>query len=562
MELGDGFGGRGLYGIGNRDEAGKLAVGAQEHDRLALFAPRLCGLGKRRRGDTEAFHEPRIAERRHAPANASLDALTGDGLEALDLGRLQTALLSAAQNRRRKRMLAASLQGGCKAQHLVGLEARRYLDPGQRRLAFGQRPGLVDDDGIDQSEPLERRGIAHQHAGMRAAPGGDHDGDRRGKPERAWAGDDEHADGGDERVSELRRRSEQEPDDEGEHRHGDHGRHEIARHGIGETLDRRAGALRGGDHGHDLGKRRLLPGAIDAHVEAAGAVERAAGDAVAGRLLHRNRLAGQQGLIDGASALDDDAVDGDLVAWPDPQHVAGLDRGERHGLGLAILQHTQRRLGREVEQSADGAAGLLPGAELEHLAEQHERHDDGGGLVIDRDEPMGVAHGVGEQPRRDRGDQAVEKGSPGAEPDQGEHVEPARADRGEPAYEKRPAAPQHRRGGQRELEPLLRRRRQEGQQIAPEDVGAHVERHEGERERHGHLKPAGEIDELGVRHVDGERAHGLERHAANRAGSRLLPHDFRMHRAGVERALRQRLRLSGLGQITRRVARELDAAAV
>ena len=114
------------------------------------------------------------------------------------------------------------------------------------------------------------------------------------------------------------------------------------------------------------------------------------------RLLHRDRLAGEHGLIHGAAAFDHRAVDGDLVAGAHPQDVADLDLGQRHGLGLAVFQHAKRRLGREIEKRADGAAGLLAGAQLEHLAEQHQRHDDGGSLEIDRDEAVRVVHGGGE----------------------------------------------------------------------------------------------------------------------------------------------------------------------
>ena len=99
----------------------------------------------------------------------------------------------------------------------------------------------------------------------------------------------------------------------------DHRRHEIAGHRIGEGLNRRARALRLGDHGDDLRQRGLGAGAVDAHVEAAGAVQRAAGDAVACGLLDRHRLAGQHRFIDRASAFDHRAVDRHLVAGADAQ---------------------------------------------------------------------------------------------------------------------------------------------------------------------------------------------------------------------------------------------------
>src|SRR6185369_13257191 len=54
--------------------------------------------------------------------------------------------------------------------------------------------------------------------------------------------------------------------------------------------------------------------------------------------------------------------------------------------------------------------------------------------------------------------------------------------------------------------------------------------------------------------------HGLERHAADRTMAGAFLHDLRMHRAGVERALGQRLRLVLLGEIALRLGRELSPA--
>jgi hypothetical protein len=82
--------------------------------------------------------------------------------------------------------------------------------------------------------------------------------------------------------------------------------------------------LRIGDHGDDLGERRFGAGAIDAHIETAIAVQRATGDAVALGFFHRYRLAGQHRFIDSASALDECAVDRDLVAGSDAKHIADL----------------------------------------------------------------------------------------------------------------------------------------------------------------------------------------------------------------------------------------------
>ena len=59
-------------------------------------------------------------------------------------------------------------------------------------LPFGQRSGLVEDEGIDPLEDLERLGVAHQHARAGPPPGAHHDRHRRGQAQGTRAGDDQH----------------------------------------------------------------------------------------------------------------------------------------------------------------------------------------------------------------------------------------------------------------------------------------------------------------------------------------------------------------------------------
>ena len=303
--------------------------------------------------------------------DASLDALSGDRREALDLGELRCSRLrrragSPRQGDARCRLRAR--RRGAAPRHRS--KPVRRLDAGQRRLALGQRAGLVDDERIDRGEALERRGIAHQHAGLRAAPGRHHDRDRRGEPERAGAGDDQHAHRRHQRVGELRRRSRTQPGDEGDHRDQ---RSPPARNS--PTPCRQAPGSARASAAPSATMATTWASVVSAPVRSTRMSKLPVPFSVPpvtrspASLLDRHRLAGQHQLIDGAAALDHGAVDRHLVAGPHAQHVADLDLGERHGLGLAVVQHAQRGLGREIEQGADGAAGPLAGAKLEHLAD-------------------------------------------------------------------------------------------------------------------------------------------------------------------------------------------------
>jgi hypothetical protein len=62
--------------------------------------------------------------------------------------------------------------------------------------------------------------------------------------------------------------------------------------------------------------------------------------------------------------------------------------------------------------------------------------------------------------------------------------------------------------------------------------------------------------------VLGRHAHGFERHAADRTVAWALLHDLGVHRAGVERALGQRLRLALLVEETLGFLGEFAAAAL
>ena len=205
--------------------------------------------------------------------------------------------------------------------------------------------------------------------------------------------------------------------------HEDDGRHEVAGDDVGQALDRGPRPLRLADHLDDLGEHRLRPHALGPHHETAGAVDGAADEPIAGRLLDRDRLAGHHRLVDRALALGHDAVDRHLLAGPDAEPVSDPDLLERDVLLAAVLAEPPGRLRGEAEQGLDRARGLAPGPQLEHLAEQHERGDDGGGLEVDRDVPDVVAERGREDAGEERRHHAVDVRRAGAERDQREHVE-------------------------------------------------------------------------------------------------------------------------------------------
>ena len=75
--------------------------------------------------------------------------------------------------------------------------------------------------------------------------------------------------------------------------------------------------------------------------------------------------------------------------------------------------------------------------------------------------------------------------------------------------------------------------------IGQPQMPAHFEHQNRQRENQPDPEPARHGDQFRVRRVRRQRhAHGFQRHAADRAVARALLDDLRVHRAGVERALR------------------------
>ena len=209
----------------------------------------------------------------------------------------------------------------------------------------------------------------------------------------------------------------------------------------------------------------------------------------------------------------------------------------------AVIADAPRGFRRQLQQRLDGAGGRLAGAQLQHLAEQHQYGNDRGGFEVDRNRAAMAAEGGREAAGREGADQAVEVGDTGAHRDQGEHVEIARLQRLPAAHKEGPARPQHHGRGEHHLDPVRQRRVDPA--VTADQMPPHLEHHRRNREHEADPEASRHVGEFGIgRRVQAGHL-GLERHAADRATSRTDLADFRMHRAGVDRALRcRRLRLA------------------
>ena len=158
-----------------------------------------------------------------------------------DVLQRQLAVRGRTQDGGGERMLARLFQTGTERQHRGFIEIRSRHDRRDARSALGEGAGLVDHQGIDLLEALQRFRVLDEHAGAGSFADAGHDGHGGCETERTGTGDDEHGHGGNHCEAERRRRRPHHPGGEGQDRGGQDRRNEPGSHRIGEALDRRPG---------------------------------------------------------------------------------------------------------------------------------------------------------------------------------------------------------------------------------------------------------------------------------------------------------------------------------
>ena len=235
-----------LIGSATPSRPGGCAVDGDEHHRLAVARAAPRPRAARAPGSTPSVVQQRaIAERDRAAVDRARRRPCP--VTRLEIRRRRRARSSAARaprdDRGGQRVLAAALEARGQPQQLGLVDAAAGDRPSTSRgLPSVSVPVLSTTSVSTFSQHLERLGVLDQHAGVRAAPGADHDRHRRGQPERARAGDDQHGDGVDERVGQPRLRARRAPRRRtSTHGDGDDGRHEVA----ATPCRRAAGSARG-----------------------------------------------------------------------------------------------------------------------------------------------------------------------------------------------------------------------------------------------------------------------------------------------------------------------------
>ena len=357
-------GGRRLDRVGDRDDAAGLAVERGEDRCRAIVAQFVRRPFERRDINSSRLHHGPVAERRLAPVNRAGHALARRGIEGVDLGESQDCGPSPRARWPSPADARFPVRGlpQAAAIHLLATPPTA-LSATTLGLPSVSVPVLSTTSVSIFSNRSSASAFLISTPACSAAPDADHDRHRRREAERARAGDDQHRDRRDQAVGVARLGTQTAQAMKASDRDGDHQRDEPGGHLVGQALNRRAAALRLGDHVHDLREHRVAADLVGAHHEA-----RPRWLIVPPITLSPALLAtgiDSPVIIDSSTAPRPSskcAVDRHLLAWPDAQAVAEVDRVERHLLVGAVGADPARSFRREIEQRADRAAGLFAGA--------------------------------------------------------------------------------------------------------------------------------------------------------------------------------------------------------
>ena len=314
LQLPNGPGAVRLHGVRHGDHTCKCAVIGKEQRCLTLLCQSV-GLGCHIPGDIYlSGDELQASAQQRLPIQLGMEAISRQRLE---LGHFIGCIApgsSLFQDSLGQRMLALALQGQGQLQECIFLgpaENIRHLG-----LALGDGAGFVQDHNVGLSGLLQRDSRLKQNTVLGPHAVANHDGNRCCKAQSAGAADDQHGDAPGQGIGKLP--AKQQPDN------GNNRRNKHAGDLVGNFRNGGLGGRRIGDHFDDLGKGGVLPYPAGPAAQEAGLIGGGSRNAVAHRLVHRDAFAGEGGFIDGAAALQNNAVHGDALPGADHKDIVLL----------------------------------------------------------------------------------------------------------------------------------------------------------------------------------------------------------------------------------------------
>ena len=266
------------------------------------------------------FEEGGAADEDALTVDEGADAFAGGLLEVDHLGQRHTGLLGQGRDGTGRGVVGKLLGAGGTPQQFGRSDPVEGVEAADGQTTGGQRAGLVEDEGRDARGGLEVTDVLDEDAQTGgSAQGGDHRG-RRGQDERARAGHDQD---GNDPVEVLGEAPDQSGDDQ-------HQRGVVAHVLVDDPHEGQLGLLGGQDQVADSAQGGVFTGLAHLDLEEAVHVDGARKDRFAHAFVHRERFAGDVGLIDGTLSGDDLAVGGDVVAGADADDVSDLEFADGH----------------------------------------------------------------------------------------------------------------------------------------------------------------------------------------------------------------------------------------
>jgi hypothetical protein len=200
------------------------------------------------------------------------------------------------------------------------------LDCDDALFALGERPRLVEDDGIERSGVLHGDAVADEDAVVRGHRGVDGDDEQHRQSERVRAGDDEYRDDPFHHIE--AEAGGEKPRDSGDGRDQKRDVKEPPDRPVGQQLRSGSASLCLLDEPHDSCEGRLVARRIHPDSKASiAAVDSSCDDLVVGALAHRARFAGYYRLVRRRLAALDHAVRGNARSGAN-QHPSAVYNSE------------------------------------------------------------------------------------------------------------------------------------------------------------------------------------------------------------------------------------------
>ena len=420
VQLGNGLAGTVLDGVGHGKKGQHLGLAGQQGHRAALgllFSQhRLQG----RAAQSSFFHEPVVPQYQGLAVQLGGNTAPGKGREA-GHGALLARSQALGDGFGHGVVRVPSQVRGPAQNPGLGMVVGQRLPGHQPRLAFGDRAGLIECDGLELVRVLQIHPTLDENAAPRRKSQATDHRHRRGDHQRTRACNDQQHQGLVERV-----RPRQVHDDRGEHRH----QHRDEEHGGGvdggkpvhELLRGCARALRLFHRMDDAGQGGVAGLCRHHHLQHARFVDGAGKHRVTRCLVHRNALARDGRLVDRAGATGHYAVQRHALAGFDAQEGVHRNLRRCHRCPAPVRLAHLGRFGRKVQQALDGIARPVHRAALDQFGNGVKGHDHGGLGPLTNEKSAGHGHRhqrVDVQPPLQQGGKPLAIGGKARQPDGG-----------------------------------------------------------------------------------------------------------------------------------------------